>query len=195
LCRKPSDGSGTEEKLFTDDHQIVPTDWSPDGKVLVFERAIEAPKAQIWTLPLEGDRKPRMVLDRAAGARLSPDSRWLAYHSGVSGQLEVYVVPFAGGQGKWQVSAAGGMYPEWSRDGKEIYYMDLAGNLLEVSVKEIGGALQFGSPQTLVSKWTIVNQPLFDVAPDGKKILLDRVAQQVTQPLTVVTNWTTELKK
>ena len=195
LCRKPSDGSGTEEKLFTEDHQIMPTDWSPDGKELVFERAIEAPKAQIWTLPVEGDHKPRMLLERGANGRLSPDGHWLVYDSVISGQTEVYVVPFDGGQGKWQVSAAGGMYPEWGRDGKEIYYMDLAGNLLAVPVKEIGDALQFGSPQTLVSKWTIVNQPLFDVAPDGKKILLDRVAQQVTQPLTVVTNWTAELKK
>jgi serine/threonine protein kinase len=195
LCRKPSDGSGTEEKLFTDDHQILPSDWSPDGKQLIFERAIEAPKAQAWALPLEGERKPQLVLERGARARLSPDGRWLAYYSGVSGQLEVYVVPFAGGQGKWQVSTAGGMYPEWSKDGRETYYMDLAGNLLAVPVKEIGGALQFGEPQTLVSKWTILNQPLYDVAPDGKKILLDRVVQQVTQPLTVVTNWMAELKK
>lgn len=195
LCRKPSDGSGAEEKLFTDDHQIIPTDWSPDGKELIFARAIEAPKAQLWALPLDGDRKPRMVLERGASGKLSPDGRWLTYYSGVSGQLEAYVVPFSGGQGKWQVSAAGGMDPQWSKDGKEIYYMDLGGNLVSVPVKEIGGALQFGVPQTLVSKWTVVNQPLYDVAPDGKKILLDRVAQQVTQPLTVVTNWMAELKR
>ena len=195
LCRKPSDGSGTEEKLFSDDHQIMPTDWSPDGKQLIFERAIEAPRAQIWTLPIEGDRKPRMLLERGANGRVSPDGHWLAYDSTISGQLEVYIVPFAGGQGKWQVSAAGGMYPAWSRDAKEIYYMDLAGNLMAVPVREVGGALQFGVPQILVRRWTIVNQPLYDVAPDGKKILLDRVAQQVTEPLTVITNWTAELRK
>lgn len=195
LCRKPSDGSGTAETLLSDDHQIAPTDWSRDGKELLYERQVEAPKAQLWILPLEGESKPRMLLERAAFAKLSPDGRWLLYHSGVSGQLEVYAVPFAGGQGKWQVSTAGGMYPRWSKDGKEVYYLDLAGNLLAVPVKEVGGALQFSLPQTLVSKWTIVNQPLYDVAPNGKKILLDRVAQQVTQPLTVVTNWMAALKK
>jgi eukaryotic-like serine/threonine-protein kinase len=193
LCRKPSDGSGTVETLLGDDHQIVPTDWSRDGKQLLYVRLL--PKAQLWVLPLEGERKPRMLLERAASPKLSPNGRWLLYYSGESGQLEVYAVPFAGGEGKWQVSTAGGMYPRWSKDGKEVYYLDPAGNLLTVPVKEVGDALQFGTPQTLVSKWTIVNQPLYDVAADGKKILLDRVAQQVTQPLTVVTNWTAELKK
>jgi hypothetical protein len=58
-----------------------------------------------------------------------------------------------------------------------------------------GSALQFGTPQTLVSNWTVPSVPLYDVSPDGKKILLDRVPQQVNQSVTVITNFTAGLKK
>ena len=105
----------------------------------------------------------------------------------------MYVVAFGGGQGKWQVSARGGAAPQWSKDGKELYYMDATYNLFVVPVKDAGGALQFGAAQTLISGWS-APQVFYDVAPDGKKILLDRVAQQVSQSVTVVTNFTSELK-
>jgi len=85
--------------------------------------------------------------------------------------------------------------PRWSKDGKELYYFDLTFSLFAVPVKVAGGALQLGTPQTLVSNWTIPSTPLYDVSPDGKKILLDRVPQQVSQSVTVVTNFTAGLKK
>jgi hypothetical protein len=104
-------------------------------------------------LPLEGDRKPSLVLERGITAgKLSPDGRWLAYVSNESGTLQVYVVPFGGGQGKWQVSANGGIQPEWSKDGKELFYMDLTFNLLAVPVTNTGGALQFGVAEKLVDQ-------------------------------------------
>jgi hypothetical protein len=56
-------------------------------------------------------------------------------------------------------------------------------------------ALQFGTPQTLVGNWTVPGTPLYDVSPDGKKILLDRVPQQVSQSVSLVTNFTAGLKK
>ena len=150
-------------------------------------------------MPLEGERKPSLVEPHAANSftangHLSPDGRWLAYTSNESGVAEVYVVAFRGGQGKWQVSASGGEQPRWSKDGKELYYLDPTFSVLAVPVKDAGGALQFGNAQLLVSHWTAPNV-FYDVNPDGKKILLDRVSQQVSQSITVVTNWTAELKK
>ncbi len=130
LCRKPSDGSGAEEILFTDDHQILSTDWSRDGKYLLYSRCSVDGHCEIWDLPLEGDRKPSLVLPSGTNASLSPDSRWLAYQSLGIRPHEVYVVPFSGGQGKWQVSANGGTQPRWSKDGKELYYTDLTFNIL-----------------------------------------------------------------
>lgn len=155
--------------------------------------------SELWELPLEGERKPQLLLPHNSivfVAQLSPDEHWLAYSSLESGSPELYVVPFRGGQGKWQVSAHGGGQAQWSRDGKQLYYMDLANNIFTVPVKEVGGALQFGNAEQLISttNWS-GPQPFYDVNPDGKKILLERVAQQVGQSVTVVTNFTEGLKK
>ena len=107
LYRKPSDGSGAEELLLDDDQFIFPNDWSGDGKFLFYSRGPFFGKGEeIWALPLDGDRKPFLVVPNgrdsfASGGRLSPDGRWLAYSSDESGQAEVYIIPFRGGQGKW----------------------------------------------------------------------------------------------
>ncbi|HUO26310.1 MAG TPA: protein kinase [Candidatus Aquilonibacter sp.] len=194
LIRKLSDGSGAEEILLTDEQPTLASDWSRDGKYLIYARGLSPTDASIWALPLEGDRKPEQILARGILGHLSPDGRWLAYMSFESGGPQVYVVPFPGGQGKWQVSANGGQAPQWSKDGKELYYVDEASSIFAVSVKEAGGALQFGVPQPLVTNWSAPNI-FFDVTPDGKKILLDRVSQQVSQSITVLTNFTGGLKQ
>ena len=194
LYRKPSDGSGAEELLLTDNQPDIASDWTPDGKYLIYSRGLSPSDAELWALPVQGEHKPWQILQRGIFGRVSPDGHWLAYMSFESGGPQVYVVPFRGGQGKWQVSANGGQAPQWSKDGKELYYLDEAYNLFAVSVKEAGGALQFSAAQTLLSNWTAPNV-FFDVAPNGKKILLDRVSQQVSQSVTVVTNFTAGLKK
>jgi Tol biopolymer transport system component len=195
LFRKHSDGSGAEELLLNNElQQTIADNWSRDGKYLIYSQRSSG-AWQIWALPLEGDRKPSLVVARGSQGQLSPDGHWLVYNSSESGVNEVYVVAFGGGQGKWQVSANGGGLPQWSKDGKELYYYaDATYNLFAVPVKDAGGALQFGASQTLVSNWS-APQVFYDVTPDGKKILLDRVAQQVSQSVTVVTNFTAELKK
>ena len=68
-------------------------------------------------------------------------------------------------------------------------------SVVGVSVQEAGGALQFGSPHTIVSQWTILTIPFFSVSPDGKRFLMERVSQQVNQPITLITNFTSALKK
>jgi hypothetical protein len=108
--------------------------------------------------------------------------------------VESYVAPFRGGQGKWQVSSNGGTRPQWSGDGRELYYMDPTYTLSAVPVKQVNGALQFGTAQTLVKNWS-APQVFYDVAPDGKKILLDRISQQVSQSVTVMTNFSAALGK
>jgi Tol biopolymer transport system component len=197
IYRKHSDGSGAEELVVSDALQIALSDWSRDGKFLLYSRPLSGvgPLRETWSLPLEGERKPALVLDRGGNAKLSPDGHWLAYQSGESGTVQVYVVAFGGGQGKWQISANGGILPRWSKDGKELYYFDPAYNLFVVPINAAGSALQFGTPQTIVSNWTIPSVPLYDMSPDGKKILLDRVPQQVSQSVTVITNFTAGLKK
>lgn len=197
LCRKPADGSGAEEILLTDDQIITPTDWSRDGKTILYHRG-PVGNTDIWALNLDGDRKPVSVIPRGSGTstemgRFSPDGHWIAYMS-ESGGLQIYVTAYHGGQGKWQVSSNGGTLPMWSKDGKELYYLDPTYNLLAVPVKEVGGALQFGAAKTLVSNWS-APQVFYDISPDGKKILLDRISQQVSQSVTVVSNFAAGLKR
>jgi len=198
LFRKPSDGGGVEEELLSDDQLLFPSDWSRDGKYIFYSRGLPGTQ-DIWALPLEGDRKPLQVVPATPNTMrsypaLSPDGRWLTYLSNESGSMQVYVVAFKGGHGKWQVSANGGYYPVWSHDGKELFYSSSGNSIYAVPVKEVADALQFGPPQTLVSGWSAPD-PWFHVSPDDKKILLYRVSQQVSDSLTVVTNFTTELKK
>ena len=204
LYRKPSDGSGAEELLLSDDQMLTSTDWSRDSKYLLYSRGPSGQYPEIWALPLEGERKPWLVVPRSAPGSyaqdgcLSPDGHWLAYTSGESGVPEVYVATFRGGQAKWQVSTNGGSHPQWSRDGKELYYFNQATrSVVAVPVKEIGGGLQFGAAQSLASASMSNSSGFFyyDVTPDGKKILLNLVSQQVSQSVTVVTNFTVGLKR
>jgi Tol biopolymer transport system component len=195
LIRKPSDGSGAEETLFTYEKQIFATDWAPDGKSLLYSSlTADGFHSEIWSLPLDGERKPRLISPRGSVGQLSPDGRWMAYQSSESGNLEIYVMALAG-QGKWQVSPNGGQVPRWSHDGKELFFFDATLNLFAVPVKDTGSALQFGAPQALVNHWTTTGVVIFDVSSDHKKILLENVSQHVSQSITVVTNFTSGLKK
>jgi Tol biopolymer transport system component len=199
IYRKRSDGSGEEELLLNDDPQMITNEWSRDGKYIIYSRGTSGGTWQLWALPLQGERKPFMLVAHAAfslgaSGSLSPDGKWIAYASDESGNVESYVAAFAGGQGKWQVSSNGGTRPQWSRDGKELYYMDPTYTLSAVPVKEVNGALQFGTGQMLVKNWS-APQVFYDVSPDGKKILLDRISQQVSQSITLMTNFSAAVGK
>ncbi|MGC1448932.1 MAG: protein kinase [Candidatus Sulfotelmatobacter sp.] len=200
LYRKPSDGSGAEELLLTDDLVTLPSNWSQDGKTLFYSRGPAGSNWEVWALPLEGERKPRLVIPHSGSSfsamgHLSPDGRWLAYASNESGTAEVYVVAYGGGQGKWQVSTNEGSQPQWSKDGKELYFAnDISRVLSAVPVKEANGALQFGVAQSLVTT-PATQQFIYDVSPDGKRILLNVVSQQVNQSVTVISNFPAGLKK
>ena len=197
LYRKRSDGSGAEEVLLENDQADTVEDWSPDGKYLLYSHGTNGMDTQLWAVALEGERKPWMVVAHAAvlyGARLSPDGKWLAYESNESGTVQLYIVPFRGGQGKWQVTSQGSSGPAWTRNGKELFYMDPGFNLYVISFKEVEGAPQLGAPQQIPIT-TSAPTVFFDVSPDGKKILIDNVAQQVSPSVTVVTNFAGSVKK
>ena len=202
IYRKHSDGSGAEEQLLTDSQVLLTDDWSQDGKYLIYSKGTWGSNWEIWALPLAGEGKPFLVVPRSttnsynSNASLSPDGRWIAYASDESGTTELYVSAFRGGQGKWQISSNGGGQGHWSKDGKQLYFMDVTFNLYSVSVREVDNALQFGAPQRLIGTSSYSAPEVFyDVTADGKKILVDRVSQQVGQEITVVTNFASELKK
>ena len=194
MFRRAADGSSAEEAVFADSGDVFPDNFTADGKVLLFTQVIDG-KDSIWALPLAEPQKPRKVVERGGASRLSPDGRYVAYESTESGQYQLYVVPFDGRQGKWQVSPNEGGLPMWSRDGKELYYIDSTYSVISVPVREQGDALQFGAPQTLIARTNLATVPSFAVSPDGKKILVERLSQRVNQSVTVVTNFAEGLNK
>jgi eukaryotic-like serine/threonine-protein kinase len=216
IYQKPSNGAGSEVLLLASegaDTQLWPTSWSRDGKFILYTQGeIGLSRADIRILPMEGDRKPRVLVKAQAPAsdgQFSPDGRWIAYTSHESGRNQVYVVPFdaakvlnpisgsasAGGGGKWQVSASGGRCPRWRRDGKEIFFLTPASQMMAAQVEEKGNGIEVQSPQILFkSAVEAATFAPYDVTPDGKKFVIDAVKEQDT-PLTLVVNWTASLKK
>ncbi len=175
LYMKPANGAGSEELLVESAQPKGASDWSRDGRFIVYHSNDPQTSWDIWVLPMEGDpsagslrgsgqagqgRKPFVFLKTAFDerrGRFSPDGRWLAYFSNESGRFEVYVRPFpgtslgtgAGSGGQWQVSTGGGLYVNWRADGKELYYIAPDGKLMAVPITASGGGLEPGTPVAL----------------------------------------------
>jgi Tol biopolymer transport system component/predicted Ser/Thr protein kinase len=129
-----SDGSGEAQRLTDGKLNEVPYSISPDGKRLAFHQNGNGGSPDIFMAPIEGDfdhpklGKVELFLGTPfveAQPAFSPDGRWLAYLSAESGTLEVYVRPFPGPGGRWQISTGGGVFPGWSRDGRELLFETL----------------------------------------------------------------------
>ena len=206
LYREPADGSQPPQLLTPMASNGAPTSFSPDGKFLAFIQQGVQTGADIWVLPLEGERKPRPFAQERFNegwASFSPDGRWLAYMSDESGQGEIYVRPFPGPGGKWQVSSGGGNYPVWARSGRELFYVN--GDKLMTAPVETSPTFSSGTPHLLFVKASLlIPQTLglgpyfakpYDADPDGKRFLV--VKQSVSAPtqINVVLNWFEELKK
>jgi eukaryotic-like serine/threonine-protein kinase len=216
IYAKASDGSGDEEKLLDSPAQFpkVAKSWSPDGRYLLFWMS-DRVSADLWVLPLFGDRKPipfaQTTFDELFG-EISPDGKWLAYHSTESGRSEVYVRPFPSGSGKWPVSTEGGVYVRWRRDGKELFYVNnisgFSGSpLMAVPIQTDGSTFRAGIPKLLFDTQLSAGTRhpggpanSFAVAPDGQRFLMPRPAagsaiEPAPSTITVVLNWPALMKK
>ncbi len=195
--RKPVNSSGPEEVVLKSNVLIKsPTDWSRDGRYIVFQQSEPGTGYDIWLLPLFGDRKAfpwlRTVFNEGAGA-LSPDGRWMAYISDESGRFEVYVQPFPGPGRRVQVSIGGGDGMTWTSDGREIIYSASNGNPMVVSVTE-SPSFDVGQPRLMFklpqdnAGWT--------VSADGRRFLMTvRAGEDSPAVPTVVLNWRRLLKR
>ena len=115
----------------------------------------------------------------------------MAYASNESGRFEVYVRPFPGPGGVYQISADGGGFPRWKADGKELYYVAPGNRVMAAAVAARGGSLVHGHPAALFTAGTLAggSAQLYDVARDGRFLLITQLADTGTAPITLLQNW------
>ncbi len=170
----------------------------PRGELVYDSQSVET-GWDIWMLP-RGAREPVPYLRTKAAERngaVSPDGRWLAYGSDETGRREVFVSSFPTSRGKWQVSIDGGDLPSWREDGRELFYIALDSRIIAV---EVAANTTFTRGQTrplfLAPMSTGAGPTLdFDVSSDGTRFLVNALAEQGADAITVVMNWTAALER
>jgi Tol biopolymer transport system component len=204
IVQKAASGVGEEEILLKGVN--FANDWSPDGRFILFVRRGEKTRADVWALPLTGDRQEYQLLNSAFDERnvqFSPDGRWLAYASDETGSYEIYVRSFTadgkvGGDRK-RISTSGGMQPKWRGDGQELFYIAEDGQLMSVAVKTGGAEFEYSAARALFKTRMQARSRLFheyDVTADGQRFLIGTlIGESKAQPPTVILNWTADMKK
>jgi len=193
-------GAGAEEPLLISEKPKGPSDWSPDGRFILFTQYDPATLRDIWALPLFGDRRPFPVLRTEfmeAQAHLSKDGGWMAYESNESGKWEVYLQTFPRSSRKWQVSTDGGAQPLWRHDAREIFYVDPKGTVMAVAVS-LGDTADIGIPQPLFKTnldYTMSGR--YAAAPDGQRFLVNVTVEgdDSAKGINLVVNWSADLRK
>ena len=184
LFWQKADGTGQPARLTTSRNRQGQASWHPGGRLLAFTEVRPGTVQDLMVLPIEGDETsgfrpgtPEPFLSTPSlefDPQFSPDGRWIAYTSNVSGATEVYVRPYPGPGGTWQVSAGSGRAPRWSRSKPELYYS--AGNrIMAVPYEEAGGSFAAGTPRP----WADLpaGSLAFDWHPDGERLALVEAEQ------------------
>ena len=205
LYQKPANGAGAEALLLGSPQTKVATSWSPDGRSLLYTNVSPKTGYDVWLLPMAGDPKPRPCLNSTfaeLSSAFSLDGHWVAYQSDESGRHEIYVRPFPGPGGQWQISTTGGKDPRWRPDGKELYYIAPDSRLMAAPIASSGTALQPGLPTALFQPRiagggtpNLLYRQQYDVAPDGRFLINVSVDETNAAPITVITNWNPEAKQ
>jgi Tol biopolymer transport system component len=179
-----ADGSGDVQRLTESQNLQTPASWHPSGKFLAFFETRQTTGQDLMVLPLEGDEtsgwkpgKPTVFLSTPFNETepiFSPDGRWIAYQSQESGRFEVYVRPFPGPGGRWQVSTDGGITPVWSRTRPEIFYANSDNRLMVTSYRAEGDVFATDKPKQWVDRRFILRPGFISFAlhPDGERFAL-----------------------
>jgi eukaryotic-like serine/threonine-protein kinase len=178
-----------------------PLTWSGDGRyvamrlnaasatgsdIAIAKLDDPSPKLELWLSGPRADQSPAF----------GPTSNWLAYASGESGRLEVYIQSFPGKGKTYQISTTGGDYPAWSADGRELFYITPDGKMMAAPLKTAAGSLEVGQPKELFDTRLRETDNFFSfaVSKDGR-FLIPSTLNELSAPLTLVLNWPAALKK
>ena len=196
LFMRPASSSGRDELLLADGPTKHPLAVSPDGRHVLYEQSPTSEGYSLRSISLQ-DRSPVVVATRARRGAFSPDGRWVAYESNVSGQFEIFVQPFPGPGDRIQVSTAGGVQVRWRADGRELFYVGLDRQLMAVpiQVSPVGHAATVGTPAPLFRTRIpdllgFTERTQFVVSPDGQRFLISTVEEDGTPaPIRMILNW------
>jgi Tol biopolymer transport system component len=201
LYEKPASGSGEPRLAVGSSYDKFPTDWSRDGRFIVYHTFGGKTFWDIWVAPTDGGKPFPFLATKSieVQGQISPDGRWMAYTSDESGRLEVYVTRFPDKRGRWQISSTGGTQPWWRGDGREIFYLGPDQALMSVGV-QAGDSFESGAPTALFRASFPMLIPAYwsnyCVTPDGQRFLVSElVTETASTPINVVLNWTAALKK
>ena len=214
LFRKEVTGAGIEQRVTQSPNVQLVTDWSRDGRFLLYWEIAPGTGFDLWILPVMPDGRPvpdakpkpylRTPFNEWNG-RFSPEPnpRWVAYQSDESGRYEVYINSFPAAGGKIRISTEGGAYPEWGgavgKDGRELFYVSPDNKLMTVNLKFVRDSVEASVPHELFDLPAAEPQSSgwspYQVTPDGNRFLVRATPQQASPPLTVIVNWPALLKK
>jgi Tol biopolymer transport system component len=205
LTVRAADGTGNaDQPLQTVTTVQTPNSWSKDDKI-AFMQGTPTTRSDVWVLDL-ASRRAAPVVETSASERfpaLSPDGKWLAYSSDVSGRDEVYVQPYPGPGARVQVSTGIGIAPAWRADGRELFFQAPGApglTMMSVAITSTSTAFSSGPPRKLFEGRYGSTTPArgWDVTADGSRFVMTRPVDQPQPPasqMILVQNFGEELKR
>jgi serine/threonine-protein kinase len=179
-----SDGAGQPQLLVQGTPAIQAHSFTPDGKRLAFRESGAGTGGDLWTMPVESNGaglrggKPEMFLGTQFDERFpafSPDGRWLAYASDEAGTNQIFVRAFPDRGGKWQISYSGGIDPQWSRNGRELFFRT-ADDQIAVAAYTVRGEVFVADKPRIWSETRLANAinlgSNYNLAPDGARVVV-----------------------
>jgi len=200
---KALSGGEEEKSIHTSPDDERPRSWSPDGKYLVYDRRATVRRAvsEVMVLPLNGAGEPYSLLNAPyanQSGQVSPGGKWIAFSANQTGKTEIYVTTFPKAKGLWQVTTTGGTSPRWRHDGLALFYVGSDGVIKSTDVRAAADSFQVSGSTDVMQRHLSPYglEALFDVFPDGQHFMIGSVREgKLHSPLTLITNWTAELKR
>jgi serine/threonine-protein kinase len=204
LWRLAADGTGTPERLVKSEHVNGPHSFTPDGASIIFEEIVPEMGRDLMRIALDTRRVTPVLQTKfqEVDGQVSPNGRWLAYQTDITGRREIHVRPYPNADsGHWQVSFDGGTEPLWARSGKELFHRTSDGGVVHV---EVDPSATTWNPKPPIK---LFDGPYFgtggfwgyDVSPDAQRFLMikDSGTKVSSAPpsIVVVQHWDEELKR